>query len=135
MWQFCSVESLNSIQNLPWHSVMARHVYVFSICLTKKCRVNWILRNYENYFSKNTKICTFVQKRKEMFYSIKIYICFVIHDANHFMYYPQMPVFSFHCFSQILPFKKGAIERILTFPYSYKLQKFEKMNEIKSLGN
>ena len=37
-----------------------------------------------------------------------------------------MSVFSFHCFSLTLVFKKGAIERILALPYSYKLQKVKK---------
>ena len=41
-----------------------------------------------------------------------------------------MSVLSFRCFSLILVFKKGAIERILTLPYSYKLQKFKK-NKLK----
>ena len=35
LWNFGSVKSLNSIRNLPWHSSMPRHIYVFSICLSK----------------------------------------------------------------------------------------------------
>ena len=34
-WHFGSVKSLNSVRNLPWHSVMPRHIYAFSICLGK----------------------------------------------------------------------------------------------------
>ena len=46
-----------------------------------------------------------------------------------------MSVLTFHYFSLILILKKGAIERILTLCYLYKLQKFKKMNERKSLGH
>ena len=35
LWDFCSVKSLSSIRNLPWHSVMSRDIYIFSICLGK----------------------------------------------------------------------------------------------------
>ena len=35
LWHFSSVKSLNSVRNLPWHSAMSRHIYVFSICLVK----------------------------------------------------------------------------------------------------
>ena len=35
LWHFGSVKSLNSIQNLPWHSAMSRHIYIFTICLSK----------------------------------------------------------------------------------------------------
>ena len=35
LWHFDSVKSLNSIQNFPWHSAMSRHIYIFTICLSK----------------------------------------------------------------------------------------------------
>ena len=45
-------------------------------------------------------------------------------------------LFIFLLFSSklLLPSKKQGIERILTYPYSYKWQKFSKMNEKETWG-
>ena len=47
-WDFGSVKSLNSVRNLPWHSKMPRHIYVFSILLgknnAKAIKFLWIIK-------------------------------------------------------------------------------------------
>ena len=81
------------------------------------------------------QILTLFYPCKENSSTVSIYFCFFIYDPNHFLYYPQMSVLSFHCFPLILVFQKGAKEIILTLPYLYKFQKFEKMNERKIQGH
>ena len=64
MWHFGSVRSLNSVRNLPWNLAMPTHIYVFYyLSRQKRCRDNWILRNFKNYFSKNKEKYTLVKKR------------------------------------------------------------------------
>ena len=54
------------------------------------------------------------------------------HDADHLLYYSPMSVFSFHTF--LIPVSKTRdIERMLTLLYQYKWQKFNEMNEKRSL--
>ena len=54
------------------------------------------------------------------------------HDADHFLYYPQMSLFSFNTF--LIPVSKTqGIEKMLNLLYQYKWQKFNKMNEKRSL--
>ena len=57
------------------------------------------------------------------------------HDTDNLVYYPQMLVFSFLTFVAVsYPVSKEQDkERILTLPNSYKCQKFNKMNEKRSL--
>ena len=74
--------------------------------------------------------------KKKSNVSLNKKVIFVFHKADHLLYYPQMSVFSFHIYflySLISVSKKQNIETMLTFPYSYNLQKFNnKMNEKRS---
>ena len=90
------------------------------------------MRNHKNYFSKKER--TDLLNKKVIFVFLTIFKL-KFHDADHFLYYPRMSVFSFNCFSLILVFKKEATKIILTLPYSYKLQELKKMNERKTLGH
>ena len=69
LWDFGSVKSLNSVQNLLWHSKLPRHIYVFSIFLgknnAKAIKFLWIIittfpriRKYILLFKKKKKCFT-----------------------------------------------------------------------------
>ena len=71
LWHFGSVKSLSSVPNLPRHSAMPRHIYVFSIFLGKN-NVKGIkfLGIIKPTFPRIRKhILLF--KKKKMFYSMK----------------------------------------------------------------
>ena len=54
------------------------------------------------------------RKKRNVLLNKKLIFVFVfIYDVDHFLYYPQMSVFSFRCFTLILVFKKVSIETFL----------------------
>ena len=80
LWHFGSAKSLSSIQNLPWHSAMSRHIYVFSICLDENnAKAIEFLGVIKTTFP---RIRNIVQERKEMFYSIKKLFLFFSQFSN-----------------------------------------------------
>ena len=121
---------------------MPRHIYVFQyLPQQKKCQGNWILRNLKNFFSNNKKISTyFCLKKRNVMLNKKRYFYF-LHDFQTFM--TQLftvltadvcLLFLYFWCSCILVSKTWGIERMLTLLYQYKWQKFNKMNEKRSLG-
>ena len=76
----------HSVRNLPWHSAMPSHIYIFSICVGKtKCRGNWILRNYENCFSRIRKYILCSTKKRNVLLNKKSYFCFSYNSKLSFM--------------------------------------------------
>ena len=75
----------------------------FSICLNKKkkkCWGNWILRTQKNTFPR-------IKKFKKKMLNKKIIFIFHnfqtrLHNTDHLLYYPRMPIFSFHTFAILL---------------------------------
>ena len=122
--------------------VLQNHSTAFEICvdtqqcrgismflvsaLAKKCRSDWILRNYKNYFSKKKKKYTFVQERKEMLHSIKKLFLFSLQFLNWISSIIHRSLYYLFIVFLLLVFNKRAIEIILILPYSYKLQKIKK---------
>ena len=65
---FGSVKSLNSVRNLPWHSTMQRHIYVFSICLGKNnVKANEFLGIIKTTFPRIRKYMLLFKKEKKCF--------------------------------------------------------------------
>ena len=104
----------------------------FSIYLSKKkCWSNWIHRNLKKLLFQQQEMSCLIKKVSFIFYTIfKLLRCrsFPVLNADVCL------LVSYFCCSCILVSKTWDIKRMLTLLCQYKWQKFNKMNEKRSLG-